>query len=84
MTGEARAPLKVSVLGANGQLARSTTRILLDQSEARLTLYLRRARRLGNPDPSRARIVEGGVLDETKLHTSSPARASRFAGMTSR
>jgi uncharacterized protein YbjT (DUF2867 family) len=32
-----------------------------------LTLYLRRARRLKNPDPSRATIVEGDGLDATRL-----------------
>lgn len=57
----------VLILGANGQLARNTTRFFLDRTDARLTLYLRRARRLRNPDPSRVRIVEGDVLDCTTL-----------------
>ena len=55
------------VLGANGQLARNTTRVLLEQSGVRLTLFLRRASRLKNPDPSRVTIAEGGVLDGTAL-----------------
>ena len=54
---------KVLILGANGQLARNTTRVLLRDTEAKLTLYLRRASRLKNPDPSRVTIVEGDVLD---------------------
>jgi uncharacterized protein YbjT (DUF2867 family) len=32
-----------------------------------LTLYLRRAKRLSNPDPARVSIVEGDVLDQTML-----------------
>lgn len=55
------------VLGANGQLARNTTRVLLRSSDVNLTLYLRRARRLENPDPQRVTIVEGDVLDAKLL-----------------
>ena len=58
---------KVLILGANGGLARNTTRALLEGSDATLTLYLRRASRLKNPDPKRATIVEGDVLDRDKL-----------------
>jgi uncharacterized protein YbjT (DUF2867 family) len=53
----------ILILGANGQLARNTTRVLLRQPEAKLTLYLRRASRLANPDSARVKIVEGDVLD---------------------
>ncbi|MDX8532773.1 NAD(P)H-binding protein [Mesorhizobium sp. VK25A] len=67
MTANHQNPLRVLVLGANGQLARNTTRMLLDQSDAKLTLYLRRASRLHNPDPSRVTIVEGDVLDAAAL-----------------
>ena len=41
----------VLILGANGQLARNTTRVFLGVTDAKLTLYLRRASRLKNPDP---------------------------------
>ena len=58
---------KVLVLGANGQLARNTIPFLLRKPDVALTLYLRRARRLPNPDPSRVTIVEGDVLDPEKL-----------------
>jgi uncharacterized protein YbjT (DUF2867 family) len=57
----------VLILGANGQLARNTTRVFLRDTDAKLTLYLRRASRLRNPDPARARIVEGDVLDRPTL-----------------
>jgi hypothetical protein len=49
----------VLILGANGQVARNTTRVFLHDSDAKLTLYLRRSNRLENPDPSRVTIVEG-------------------------
>jgi uncharacterized protein YbjT (DUF2867 family) len=57
----------VLILGANGQLARNTTRVFLRDTDAKLTLYLRRAGRLKNPDPARVRIVEGDVLDRPTL-----------------
>ena len=57
----------VLILGANGQLARNTTRVFLRDTDAKLTLYLRRAGRLKNPDPARAGIVEGDVLDRPTL-----------------
>ena len=59
--------MRVLILGANGQLARNTTRVLLDDPAVTLTLYLRRAGRLKNPAPDRVRIVEGDVLDEDTL-----------------
>ena len=61
------APKKVLILGANGQLARNTTRIFLERTDAVLTLYLRQAHRLRNPDPARTTIFEGDVLDATAL-----------------
>jgi len=57
----------VLILGANGQLARNTTGFFLERTDARLALYLRRARRLRNPDPARVTIVEGDVLDRPVL-----------------
>jgi putative NADH-flavin reductase len=39
------------------------TRMFLRDTDAKLTLYLRRASRLRNPYPDRVTIVEGDVLD---------------------
>jgi uncharacterized protein YbjT (DUF2867 family) len=58
---------RVLILGANGQLARNTTKVLLEQTGADLTLYLRRSGRLANLDPDRTRVVEGDVLDAAAL-----------------
>jgi uncharacterized protein YbjT (DUF2867 family) len=57
----------VLILGANGGLARNTTRVFLRDTDAKLTLYLRRSRRLRIPDPGRVTIVEGDVLDRPTL-----------------
>jgi uncharacterized protein YbjT (DUF2867 family) len=58
---------RVLILGANGTLARNTTRVLLDDPAVALTLYLRQASRLKNPAPDKVRIVDGDVLDEANL-----------------
>jgi len=44
-----KAMTRVLVRGANGQLARHTTTLFLERTDAHLTLYLRRASRLKNP-----------------------------------
>ncbi len=59
--------LKVLILGAAGDIARVATQLFLDQTDSRLTLYLRHAWRLKRHDTSRVRIVEGDVLDTPKL-----------------
>ena len=58
---------RILILGANGQLARNTTAYSLKHSDAYLTLYLRKASRLKNPDPTRAKVIEGDVLDSAAL-----------------
>jgi uncharacterized protein YbjT (DUF2867 family) len=57
----------VLILGANGQLARNTIPFLLQKDDLTLTLYLRRAQRLKNPEPTRVTIVEGDVVDTITL-----------------
>lgn len=58
---------RILIVGANGQLARHTTPYFLQQPQVQLTLYLRNARRLKNPDPSRVDIVEGDATDREAL-----------------
>ncbi|MGA3268143.1 MAG: NAD(P)H-binding protein [Verrucomicrobiota bacterium] len=58
----------ILILGAHGQIARVATALFLKHTDARLTLYLRNARRLklsGHAD--RVRVVEGDVLDTKTL-----------------
>ena len=57
---------KVLIIGANGKLTRDTTRMFLRDTEARLTLYLRKSRGLTNPDQMRVTIIEGDVLDQSR------------------
>jgi uncharacterized protein YbjT (DUF2867 family) len=71
----------ILVLGANGQLARHTTPVLLRNSDVRLTLYLRRASRLTNPEPSRVRIVDGDVLDAKALRAAMTGQDVVYANL---
>lgn len=60
---------RILILGANGQLARNTIPVFLRQGPVELTLYLRRAKRLTNPDTTRVRVIDGDVLDRSALET---------------
>ena len=71
----------ILILGANGQLAQNTTRLLLAQPDIRLTLYLRRASRLKNPDPARVRIVEADVLDRIALESAMQGQDVVYANL---
>lgn len=71
----------ILILGANGQLARNTTRYLLEHTAARLRLYLRRASRLKNPDAQRVEIVEGDVLDQAALRAALQGQDVVFASL---
>jgi uncharacterized protein YbjT (DUF2867 family) len=62
-------PLKVLILGANGQIAQVARELFLQRSDAQLTLYLRRAKRLSVHDPEREQVVEGDVLDLKTLES---------------
>jgi uncharacterized protein YbjT (DUF2867 family) len=73
---------KVLVLGANGQVARNTIPFLLENPDVTLTLYLRRARRLENPDPSRVTVVEGDVLDPRALRAAVRGQDAIYANLT--
>ena len=73
---------KILILGANGQLARNTTKMLFDRTDAALTLYLRRAHRLANPDPQRVTIVEGDVLDAETLKATMQGQDVVYANLT--
>ncbi len=71
----------VLILGANGQLARNTTRVFLRTTNAKLMLYLRRPSRLKNPDPERVRIIEGDVLDLPTLEAAMKGQDVVYANL---
>jgi uncharacterized protein YbjT (DUF2867 family) len=73
---------KILILGANGQLARNTTKFLLANTDASLTLYLRRASRLPNPNPARVAVVEGDVLDLDTLTLAMAGQDVVYANLT--
>lgn len=71
----------ILILGASGQLARNTTPFFLKHENAVLTLYLRRAKRLVNPDPARVSIVEGDVLDQAALEAAMQGQDVVYANL---
>jgi putative NADH-flavin reductase len=72
----------ILILGAHGQIARVATDLFLKRADARLTLYLRNARRLklsGQAD--HVRVVEGDVLDTTKLEAAMTGQDVVYANL---
>lgn len=53
----------VLILGANGGIARIATELFLKETQARLTLGLRKSGRLMNSDARRMRVIECDALD---------------------
>jgi uncharacterized protein YbjT (DUF2867 family) len=72
---------KILILGASGQLARNTIGFFLKHPDIQLTLYLRRANRLQNPDLSRVTIVEGDVLNEEDLKRAMHGQDAVYANL---
>jgi len=72
---------RILILGANGQLARNTIPVLLEHKEVELTLYLRRAHRLANPDPARVRLIEGDVLNRPALEAAMQGQDVVYANL---
>jgi uncharacterized protein YbjT (DUF2867 family) len=73
--------VRVLILGANGQLARNTIPVFLRETDAQLTLYLRRSSRLKNPDAKRVSIVEGDVLDRPALGKAMKGQDAVYANL---
>jgi uncharacterized protein YbjT (DUF2867 family) len=72
----------ILILGAHGQIARVATDLFLSRTDARLALYLRNVRRLklsGHAD--RVRVVEGDVLDTTKLEAAMTGQDVVYANL---
>jgi uncharacterized protein YbjT (DUF2867 family) len=72
----------ILILGAYGQIARVATDLFLKRTDARLTLYLRNARRLkisGHAD--RVRVVDGDVLDTKALESAMAGQDVVYANL---
>lgn len=72
----------ILILGAHGQIARVATGLFLKRTDARLTLYLRNAKRLklsGHAD--RVRVVEGDVLDTKALEAAMAGQDVVYANL---
>ncbi|MFT4182798.1 MAG: NAD(P)H-binding protein, partial [Rhizobium sp.] len=58
---------KILILGAGGQIARHVVDMLAGRGDAKLTLFLRDAKKLGREVPANARVIEGDVHNAAKL-----------------
>jgi len=74
---------RILILGAHGQIARVATQLLLDRTDAELTLYLRRAKRLSAlANEDRVIVVEGDVLDTATLDAAMAGQDVVYANLS--
>lgn len=74
----------VLIIGAQGQIARVATRQLLARTDARLTLYQRRASRLAAlAAEDRVRIIEGDATDAAALEGAMSGQEIVYANLSS-
>lgn len=71
----------VLILGAGGQIARVATELFLETTDASLTLYLRKPRRLNAMNTERVRVLEGDVLDLPTLTASMTGQDVVYANL---
>jgi uncharacterized protein YbjT (DUF2867 family) len=72
----------ILILGAHGQIARVATDLFLKRTDARLTLFLRNARRLKlSAHADRVRVVEGDVLDTQALESAMAGQDVVYANL---
>lgn len=74
----------VLILGAGGQIAQVATELFLTGTDAKLTLYLRNAKRLKQPTSGRVRVVEGDVLDLPALSAAMEGQDVVYANLDGR
>jgi len=73
---------KILILGAHGQIARVATDLFLKRTDARLTLYMRNAKRLKlSSHADRVRVVEGDVLDTKVLESAMAGQDVVYANL---
>jgi uncharacterized protein YbjT (DUF2867 family) len=76
--------MRVLILGANGQIARSAIDLFLQTTDADLTLYARNASRLPDVASDRVHVVEGDVLDLDTLTRVMPGHDIVYANLSGR
>jgi uncharacterized protein YbjT (DUF2867 family) len=74
--------LKVLILGANGQIAQVARELFLERTDAQLTLYLRRSKRLTIANPEREHVIEGDVLDIKALEAAMKGQDVVYANLS--
>lgn len=72
---------KILILGANGQIARVATKLLLESTNAHLTLYLRSAKRL-QATSDRVTVTDGDVTDREKLEAAMVGQDVVYANLS--
>jgi uncharacterized protein YbjT (DUF2867 family) len=73
----------ILILGAYGQIARVATKLFLETTDAKLTLYLRNAKRLKNfGHGGRVRIIEGDAQDVNALKTALKGQDVVYANLS--
>lgn len=73
---------RILILGAHGQIARVATRLLLENTDSELTLYLRNSRRLASLQGNgRIQLIDGDVLDEPVLEATMQGQDVVYANL---
>lgn len=71
----------ILILGANGGLAQSVIPVLLDETDAKLTLFLRNAGRLKPLAGERVEIIKGDVMDLPALTAAMRGKTMVYANL---
>ena len=74
-------PQHILMLGASGSLARAVIPVLLAETDARFSLYVRNAARLAALSSERITVVEGDVLDTARLTAALAGQSLVYAGL---
>ncbi|UJL46047.1 SDR family oxidoreductase [Virgibacillus sp. NKC19-16] len=76
--------MNVLILGANGQIARYAIDLFLKDTNAKLTLYLRKADRLKRYKSDNVDVIEGDVLDYETLKQAMAGQDIVYANLDGR
>jgi uncharacterized protein YbjT (DUF2867 family) len=74
---------RILVIGAHGEIAQVATKLFLERGDVELTLFLRRAHRLGKlVNQPGVNIVEGDATDVEKLMSVMPGHDAVYANLS--